>query len=136
MVLGESVAFMETYKHIFRGVPDEVLGLVLSDKEIALIHHIASTYFALYKNIVSLFVDDPLAVFVGPKAKKKSSASHFNVDGHTLSTYVAPGQQLVVFPDLWTLNSTLSGFGDMDCAIWHHGLTHKQQTRLFDAIAQ
>jgi len=93
MVLWESVAFMETYKHIFRGHPDEILGLILSDKEITLIHHIATTYFALYKNIVSLFVDDPLAVFVGSKMKKKSDTKQFIVDGHGLSTCVAPGQQ-------------------------------------------
>ena len=136
MVLGESVAFMETYKHIFRGKADEVLGLILSNKEIELIHYMASTYFALYKNIVSLFVDDPLAVFVGSKTKKIATSTHFIVDGHNLSTCVASGQQLVVFPDLWTLNSTLSEFGDMDCSTWHHGLTTKQQTRLFDAIAQ
>lgn len=62
MVLGKSVAFAETYKHVFRAEPEEVLGVLLSDKEIAMIHYIASTYFALYKNIVPLYVDDPLAV--------------------------------------------------------------------------
>jgi hypothetical protein len=56
------------------------LGILLSEKEIAFIHHMASTYFALYKNIVSLFVDDPLAVFVGSKIKKMPSSSHFVVD--------------------------------------------------------
>lgn len=136
LVLWETVAFSETYKHTFRGHPDEVLGLLLSDKEITLIHYMANTYFALYKNIVSLFVDDPLAVFVWSKIKKIPSSSHFLLDGHSLSTHVSVGQQLVVFPDLWTLTSTLSAFGDMDCSTWHHGLTHKQQTRLFDAIAQ
>ncbi len=136
MVLWESVAFQETYKHIFRGVPDNVLWLILSDKEIELIHYMASTYFALYKNIVSLFIDDPLSVFVGSKKKKTLSSSHFSLDWLRLSTCVASGQQLVVFPDLWTLTSMVVDFSNMDYAIWHSGLTHKQQTRLFDAIAQ
>lgn len=136
LVLWETVAFVETYKHIFRGKVDEVLGLLLSDKEIALIHYMATTYFALYKNIVPLFVDDPLAVFVGSKIKKIQESRHFKVEGSHLSTHMASGQQLIVFPDLWTLTSTMASFADMDCAVWHHGLTSKQQTRLFDAIAQ
>lgn len=136
MVLWETVAFAETYKHTFRGDPDEVLGILLSDKEIALIHYMANAYFALYKNIVSLFVDDPLAVFVGSKIKKPPAWSRFLVDSKQLSTHVSQGQQLIVFPDLWTLTSTLSWFDAVDCGVWHHGLTHKQQTRLFDAIAQ
>ena len=137
MVLGESVAFAEMYHYFFKGNPEEVIWLLLTDKETALIHYMAHTYFALYKNIIPLFVDDPLAVDIPSASKKKAPhATHLHIQWSQFVPSDAQGQQLIVFPDLWTIESMMAKFPDLDYAVWHHGLTTKQQNRIFDSLAK
>lgn len=137
LVLGEMVAFAEMYAYFFKGTPEEVLWLLLSDKEVELIHYMAHTYFALYKNIVPLFVDDPLAVVLSSVSKKKLPVTqHIAIKWSRFVQVEAQGQQIIVFPDLWTIQSMMSQFPDLDYAVWHHGLTTKQQNRIFDALTK
>lgn len=142
LCLGEQVQFDELYNHKL-DMSDMIFELIykwfLSMKSLKLIDFLVYEYYSTYRKVLNLFMDLDIDKFLSRQTSKKRTITYnkaeFDLGKSTLrfSESSSNGQQLVVFPDVWTLSNFCSEsiFSDKNIKILYGQSTEKQKSELF-----
>jgi len=113
LLLWEEVSFLEQYNYHRRWPRDviEYYPKFFFPKTVKMIHRMRDQRFSPYKKIIPLYLDQDLDYLLQKKSNKKGpkdlthTVFSFNKKDNIIlqTTQKKSGQQLIVFPDLWTL---------------------------------
>lgn len=116
LVLGEGLSFKENYSHKFNS---EVFSPVLefksffSEKSLDFVDFLVYNYYTSYRNVLKLFFEGDMQAMMKKSSLKKGTPEYneisFDVKKYCVKMWknVKKWQQLVVFPDLWTMYNIL-----------------------------
>jgi len=111
LVLGEELARPIGKKLVSSATLEMHYASFFSAKALTLVHRLVHQYYTSYKNVVKLFVSDDIAALQKKEItkSKKSLFQRFSIQNSTFNIQHSTegGQQLVVFPDVWTMKSFL-----------------------------
>lgn len=145
--LGEEISFPDLYKiswdALIKDFHIEFKNL-LSVASISMIHHMVSDFLTSYRNVIPLRIGSDIFRLVKKFTKSKPVNSYQKIIYNTqnnqinISNQKWKGQQLIVFPDLRTINNSLpkSIYNDENIAILTSSSTITQKMRTYRWIKQ
>ena len=136
LVLGEHIARPEKYDRRRTASPSQIevaCASFMSEQTLTELHQFVEHRFTTYKKAVPLRMSDIEDCIKRKKSKlvKKRKIEHLHITCHgtecSRATTPSKGQQLVIFPDIWTMFNLLSGkMVDNKAVIIHSRATKKQ----------
>lgn len=147
LVLGEHVAFPEltTKPVVWCSAPKVKIDSLLSSQVLTFVHRFVADRFTTYKNALPLWLGSDIDQLMRRKTSSLGTTKpvgHRQVSDEKITYYEqsAAGQQLIVFPDIWTmrmwLGQELSLSPQPGTVILYSQRTHKQKAESYRAIKQ
>jgi len=138
-VLGAEIVFHEQYSTIYRPYQQWTLleKWFLSAYQIALLHHMVSSYYTTYKTVMKLLLPPTEIIPLLSYKKNAKKAQHTPIvfdEASRLflpSQETQPGQQLILIPDLRTGKNLFVDEMLDTSTLRYSGLTALQMTKIF-----
>lgn len=115
LCLWKEVSFAEQYTYEYSPIWtwEVIYKWLFSTKSINLIHRLVYTYYTTYKSIVRLFLSPEIDKFLTREMQVKTKKKYSDLNIDLLSNKISfeteknKWQQLVIFPDLWSMYNLL-----------------------------
>ncbi len=140
LVIWEEISFKELYTYQLRLSATEIHILqkkFLDSKTIDFVNFLVYTYYSTYKKVLNSFLNFDIENMFKEEIKKsyKPAFQKAYLEENTIKfdTQKIQGQQLIVFPDLWTLEQSTKGW-EKGALIMHWMNTKKQRNKAFREI--
>lgn len=111
LALGDSLSFPSLYDQEEQLSAKEILETtpLLSNKCIEIIHYLVYRNYTVYRNIVPFFVGNDMEILMKKKSSSKKKPEFFQLmlwwHKYSFDNKLSSWQQLLVFPDLWTIQN-------------------------------